>query len=281
MLAAETGGTIKLMTVGEDSATERLRALIRRVLQKGRVPADSISATAMGLAGSSSSSVREWAERVLHEEVSGTVRVRGDEEIALDAAFQGGPGILVIAGTGSNAVGRGAQGALVRAGGWGPMIGDEGSGNWIGNEALRMGLHAHDRQVDTCLLREIQHFWHLRDLGELVAFANRRPRPHFAELTTVVARCAENGDGLALSVLERAGEELAAIVSLVASKMAAAGCTAEDSQHVAFTGSVLGKIRAVRRSFVEHLRVSLPHAQVREDEVDALEGALWQARRGA
>ena len=280
VLARETGPTVKLMQVGEQVATERLSDLVGRALGAAGLAGSQIERTVVGIAGLSSSAVREWCIRVLAKTVSGKVVLAGDEEIALDAAFGGGPGILIIAGTGQNAIGRCADGSTVSAGGWGPVIGDEGSGYWIGLEAIRAGLRAHDRGVDTCLLREIEQFWDLPDLGSLVAHANERSRPDFAGLTGVVVRCAESGDGLALSVLERAGEELAGFVSLVASKMAACGCAAGDAAQVAFTGSVLGKIRPVRQAFIEHLKAALPHAEVREEAVEAIEGALWRARRG-
>ena len=204
----------------------------------------------------------------------------GDEEIALDTAYRDGPGILIIAGTGANAVGRCTDGTVVGAGGWGPMVGDEGAGNWIGMEAIRAGLRALDRNVPTCLLREVQAFWKLESLGELVARVNDSARPNFSELCELVARCAEEGDALAASVLERAGEELAGLVALVASKMQAAGCEPTDVYRVAFTGSVLEKIPRVLRSFTEHLKAAIPQAVVAEQAVDSLEGALWRARRG-
>src|SRR5580693_4239526 len=115
-----------------------------------------------------------------------------------------------FAGTGSNVMGRCANGTRVSAGGWGPMLGDEGSGHWIGVEAIKAALRAEDRGVATCMLKDIESHWGLHSQGELVAYANRRTRVEFAELTAVVARCAEKGDGLAASVLERAGQELAA-----------------------------------------------------------------------
>src|SRR6202012_6255611 len=96
----------------------------------------------------------------------------GDEQIALDAAFRGGPGVLVIAGTGSNIVGRCADGTTHTAGGWGPMLGDEGSGHWIGVEAIKSALRAQDRGVETCMLKDIERHWGLYNQGELVAFAN-------------------------------------------------------------------------------------------------------------
>jgi N-acetylglucosamine kinase-like BadF-type ATPase len=283
-------GTVKLMNVGEEVATHRLKALVQEAAEDAGVALNGdgrrsgVAHTCMGLAGVRSETVRRWADTTLRAVLGGDVLLCGDEEIALDAAFHGGPGVLVIAGTGSNVMGRCSDGRLVHAGGWGPMLGDEGSGHWIGLEAVRVGLRALDRGVETCLLRETVGFWDLGDmeegLGLLVAKANHRPRPDFAELTAVVASCAEAGDELAIGVLERAGEELAAQVRLVMSKMKTSGCAATDTTRVAFTGSVLGRIARVRRAMEEQLRVAMPEVEVAQEAVEPLEGALWRARQG-
>jgi len=234
-------GSVKLMNVGESIATGRLQELLHIAAKDAGVGLDSVERTCFGLAGTSSEAVREWAMETLRETVSGEVLLSGDEEIALDAAFEGGPGMLVIAGTGSNVVGRCSDGSLHTVGGWGPVVGDEGSGTWIGLEAVREGLKAIDRGVETCLIPEIQRFWGLEDLGQLVAMANQRPRPDFAELAGLVAKCAAEGDALAVKILERAGEELAAQVRLVVEKMKAGGCAAgecdcEDCRSEEFDG---------------------------------------------
>lgn len=157
------------------------------------------------------------------------------------------------------------------------MLGDEGSGHWIGLEAIRAALRAQDRGVATCLLKEIESFWSLANQGELVAYANQRERVVFSELALVVARCAADGDALAVSVLERAGQELAEQVRLVASKMHQAGCTAGDALQVAFTGSVIEKIARVRKSMEEALVAAFPGISVAQAAVLPLEGALWRA----
>lgn len=280
VLGQSSGPTVKLMNVGEQAATEALRTMIREALGSAGVAGDSIACTCFGLAGSSSAEVRRWAEATLGELVSGPIIITGDEQIALDAAFRGGPGVLVIAGTGSHVTGRCASGTAVGAGGWGPVLGDEGSGTWIGLEAIRACLRARDRGVETCLLREIQQAWGLGDLGSLVAKANLRERPDFASLTTIVTECADKGDVLAQGVLEHAGEELATQVSLVISKMRAADCAAGDASRVAFTGSVLGRIPRVLRAMQEHLRAAWPDISVDSSPVQPLEGALWRARQG-
>jgi glucosamine kinase len=284
VLARASCGTVKLMRVGEAEATARLLGLLDEISIAAGVPLSEVSRTCMGLAGLSIAAVREWAEKRLSESVGGTLELCGDEEIALDAAFRGGPGILVIAGTGSNFVGRvvvdaGGDTDIVAkywVGGWGPMLGDEGSGYWIGVEAVRAGLWGRDRGVPTRLLEEIQEFWGLESLGELVEKGNGEPRAEFAELAPLVARCAREGDELAAAVLERAGQELAEQVVLVHLKMMEAGDIGEVG--VAYTGSVLERIDAVREAMVAALKESAPGLRVMVGAVDSLEGALWRAR---
>jgi glucosamine kinase len=304
VLARATTGTVKLMRVSEEEATARLHAMLTEVADAAGVSLSQIARTCFGLAGLSSPAVRAWASRALCKSVSGELLLCGDEEIALDAAFSGGPGILVVAGTGSNAIGRTADGSLFGAGGWGPVLGDEGSGTWIGLEAIRAARRAHDRDplgnsnraepgddlgcVSTSLLREIERHWNLNSLGELVALGNRRadanhPASDFASLAPVVAHCAEQGDTLAAEVLTRAGVELAELVALVFRKMTTAPTPtlAEPAAiGVAFTGSVLTHIAPVRAAMTARLAGTLPAVCVRQSPVDPLEGALWRARRG-
>ena len=132
VLARATTGTVKLMRIGEAEATAQLKAMLAEVAATAGVSLDQVTRTCFGLAGISGPAVRAWADKSIAELVGGELLLCGDEEIALDAAFAGGPGILVVAGTGSNAIGRSVTGEIFGAGGWGPVLGDEGSGTWIG-----------------------------------------------------------------------------------------------------------------------------------------------------
>jgi N-acetylglucosamine kinase-like BadF-type ATPase len=286
VLARASTGTVKLMRVSEQEATARLQAMLAEVAVAAGVSLGQVTRTCFGLAGVSGPAVQAWARRTVTAVVAGELILYGDEEIALDAAFAGGPGILVIAGTGSNAIGRSASGEHFGAGGWGPVLGDEGSGYWIGRESIRAALRAQERTgvggVSSCLLREIERHWELGSVAELVAMANQRTfsggasPPDFAALAPVVARCAERGDALAAGILERAGEELAELVSVVFHKMHAG----PTEIGVAFTGSVLAQIATVRGAMVARLAVAVPSARVRDAAVDPLDGALLRARHG-
>lgn len=279
VLARSVTGSVKLMRVGEAEATSRLRGLLEDVSRASGVGLDKIAHTCIGIAGYTIEAVREWVQREITAMVGGDLLLLGDEEIALEQAFRGGPGILVIAGTGSNIMGRTADGTFYGAGGFGPAIGDEGSGYWIGQEGLRAGFWARDRGVPTTLLAAIGEFWKLKSIGEIIEMANARPAPDFPALAPVVVKCAEEGDDMAAAVLERAGTELAEQVALVALKMNESG--PQSSLGVAYIGGVLEHIAAVRTSMIEALGNSAPQCHVLEGAVDALEGALWRARQAA
>ena len=279
ILGRVSTGSIKLMRVGEAEATARLRKMLSEVSVASGVNLREVTRTCIGLAGFTIAAVREWAVREIGAVVGGEILLSGDEEIALDGAFSGGPGILIIAGTGSNFVGRAADGTKYNAGGWGPALGDEGSGFWIGQEALRAGVWAKDRDVATILLDEIGAYWGTESLGEIVEKANERPGPDFAALAPLVAKCAEAGDELAQAVLARAGEELAEQVALVALKMSESGPQKEIG--VAYTGGVIEHIGPVRQSLIAALKRSTPQATLMEGAADSLKGALWRARNKA
>ncbi len=267
-------GTVKLTRVGQEVATERLRGLLVEAATDAGVNLREVMRTCMGLAGFSIAEVREWAARVVGESVGGEVEVCGDDEIALDAGFRGGPGVLVIGGTGSSVMGRCADGTRFTCGGWGPGVADEGSGFWIGREAVRQGFRAMDRGIETGLVEAVRLAWGVADAGAVVGFANARPGPDFAALVPAVVACAEAGDEVAKDLLRRAGEELAEQVGVVWAKMQARG---EVCDGVAYTGSILEKVGLVREAMVQALP---PGLRLMEAAVNSMDGALWRAREG-
>jgi N-acetylglucosamine kinase-like BadF-type ATPase len=276
ILGRAVTGSIKLMRVSEAEATTRLRAMLAEVSLTAGVDLKDVTQTCIGLAGLSINTVRNWAEREISSIVGGKLLLTGDDEIALDGAFRQGPGILIIAGTGSNVLGRTADGTVYHAGGWGPALGDEGSGFWIGQEALRAAFWAKDRSVPTTLLAAIQKLWSTESIGETVEKANAHPGPDLPALAPIVVECADAGDELAAAVLQRAGIELADQVSLVALKMKESG--SRRKIEAAYTGSVLEHISQVRTAMIAALKKNSRNVVVREGAVDALEGALWRAR---
>jgi glucosamine kinase len=275
-LAFAEHGSIKRLRVGAEIAEANLRMLLADVFaQAGKV---SVAAASIGVASASMPGVHEWIEAVLQEFGVTRIEVVGDQIIALDAAFKGGPGILQIAGTGTNCIGRAPDGGGESAGGWSSRLGDAGSGYWIGLHALRRALAAHDREEPTRILETVGRIWRTPTLDALVNVGDSTPGPDFAALAPAINQLAEEGDAVAAGVMAQAAKDLIESVLLVRAKLwRKHNLTAEVP--VAWIGSVIGKARLVREPFFAGLRAAAPAMPICEKEVAGIEGAIWRAQR--
>jgi glucosamine kinase len=275
VLGRAQGGSIKRLRVGAEAAEENLRALLRDVFDAAGV--SHVDAVSAGVASASMPGISDWITEVFRDFGIQNSEVVGDEVIALDAAFHGGPGILQIAGTGSNCIGRTATGQYESAGGYSSVLGDEGSGYWIGLHAIRQALHAYDRGEPSMILDRVAAAWGTATLEELVDLGNAIPGPDFAALAPVISITAEEGDEVATRVLLQAAADLADFILLVRHKLRQRHGITEEVP-VAFTGSVLEKTHIVRARLTDLLKQSAPNMLFSQDGVIAVEGALWRAQ---
>ncbi|MDR7865893.1 MAG: BadF/BadG/BcrA/BcrD ATPase family protein [Sporomusaceae bacterium] len=145
--------------------------------------------------------------------------VNSDARIALAAGLgDRGEGIVLIAGTGSIAYGRTRGGEIIRAGGWGHLVSDEGSGYDIGRQAIARGLKAAEgRDIPSPLLEHIIARLGVADIAGLIAFiySPAAAKADIAALATTVAAAAAEGDELAAAILADAAVELAGLVCSV------------------------------------------------------------------
>jgi len=276
VLAFAENGSIKRLRVGAKAEEANLRAILEDVFAQAGVKG--VRAASAGVASASMPGVKQWITGVFAEFGVEHSEVVGDEVIALDGAFKGGAGILQIAGTGSNCIGRAPDGGRESAGGWSSRLGDEGSGYWIGLHAVRRGLRAYDREEPTRILETVGGIWKTKTLEELVNLGDSTPGPDFAALAPAVDKLAEEGDAVALEVLKQAADDLVDSVLLVRAKLRRKhGLCVEVP--VAWIGSVIGKSRLVRKAFFIGLQAAAPEMPVRDTEVAGIEGAVWRAQQ--
>lgn len=276
VLAFVENGSIKRLRVGVEAAEANLRAILQEVFAKAGVK--SVKAASAGVASATMPGVKEWITAVFSEFGVERSEVVGDEVIALDGAFKGGQGILQIAGTGSNCIGRVPGGGRESAGGWSSRLGDEGSGYWIGLHAIRRALNAYDREEPTRILDTVGGIWGTKTIEELVNLGDSTPGPDFAALAPAIDQLAEEGDVVALGVLRQAATDLSDSVLLVRAKLRRKHNLAAEVP-VAWIGSVIGQSRLVREQFFAGLHASAPQMPVRETEVAGIEGAVWRAQQ--
>lgn len=279
-LARVRSGTIKRMRTDADTAAGNLNQALRDLSQQSGLDLRAVARTCVGTAGETVPLVTDWLKHELSTRVGGELLILGDVEIALDAAFPGQPGILVLAGTGSNVAGRTPQGKIMNVGGWGPVLADQGSGHRIGQQALRAIFLAIDGGVETSLLPSVLDFWKLHSISDLVAFANATPSPDVSQLVRIVLACAEQDDDVARSVLAEQGRELAHIVGLLIQRMRSSANDPAFAPPLAFAGSIMEKVPPVRQALVQAVQESFPDVIATSGVVDPVEGAIWRARNG-
>jgi N-acetylglucosamine kinase-like BadF-type ATPase len=137
--------------------------------------------------------------------------VANDALVALVAGAGDGPGVVMIAGTGSIVYGRNAANRAARAGGWGHVLADEGSGYWIGRRALAAVMRQGDgRGPATALTRAVLDYFHIARPTDLVRVVYSRDLPlaTVAAVAPLVEAAREGGDPLAAEILARAADEL-------------------------------------------------------------------------
>jgi glucosamine kinase len=277
IFARLTGGTCKIQRVGRELATEALQETVRGALSAATIPANKIKHCCIGISGASQIEVAEWSKQTLVALLpKAGVTVVGDNVIAHEAAFHGGPGVLLIAGTGSIAYGRNEIGETARAGGMGPLTSDEGSGYWIGQTAVDAVVRVENSDhSDAVLLSTISEAWRASSRGDLAQMAKREPAPDFAALFPRVLSAADGGDPLALEIMKNAGEELAKLALVVIAKL---WPESKSSMQIAGAGGVLTNSPQVREALQHAVYAKRPQAVYGKQVVDPILGALFLAR---
>jgi N-acetylglucosamine kinase-like BadF-type ATPase len=212
------------------------------------------------------------------------ILVVNDALIALEAGAPGAPGVVIISGTGSIAYGRNADGEAARAGGWGYVLGDEGSGYWIGRAALRAVLRAADQRGPatqlTPMLLEYFGVSHPHALLHHVYHQNLKPAA-IGALAECVQRAFTADDPIAVGILAGAAEELEAGAMSVAKRLGLVG----TSFSFILSGGIFRAVPWLQNELVRRLAIRAPGTTVTLLEREPAEGAvvlaIQEARGGA
>jgi N-acetylglucosamine kinase-like BadF-type ATPase len=277
---ARAGGA-NLQADGELHVEKVLHRVMEEALGERREPPAAIG---LGMAGVDRDEDRAILIEVMRRiGYKARTLVVNDALIALVAGVGDEPGIAIVAGTGSIAYGRNARGHAARAGGWGYVLGDEGSGYWIGRHALRAVLrHADGRGPETALTPKIlEHFDVARpqDLIHQVYYGSPRPSA-IAVLASYVQRAADEGDRASREILERGSAELAQCAASVARRL---GMENERCTFV-LAGGMFRVVPRLAARIAEHLASLAPSARAEVLAVEPAVGAVrlaWAEARGS
>ena len=275
-LAVVSGPGSNVVRLGEEQACAGLRETLAQACSEAGISPLRVQSVCVGAAGATSQEIAALIKKTISQALpNASVKVVGDMVIAFEAALRGLPGVIAISGTGSIAYGCNSAEKTARAGGWGHRISDEGSGHWIGHAAVSAVMKSIDSGHETVLRERILRHWSLSSTDDLVRYANREPAPNFAELFEIVQQAAKERDVEASVLLNRAGVELAMLVSTVLHRL----WSPADVVRVVLAGGVFTNSPDVRTAFHTALRPIWPKAAVCFKITDPVVGALWMARK--
>ena len=268
--SARTTGA-NLQTTGPGRIERLLGQVMRDAVANHPVQ---VSAICIGMAGADRNSdfttVQQMVARLGY---AVPTLVVNDALIALVAGVGDAPGVVIVAGTGAIAYGRNADGLAARTSGWGYLLGDEGSGYWIGRRALRAVVRESDGrgQASTITQRLLQQFGVARAEDLIRSRQVRELEPaDIAALAAHVQLAAEGGDAIALSILADAAVELADAATAVIRRLDLTGATFS----VVLAGSFFKAARGVGEGLAKRLADVAPGASTMVLEAEPAIGAI-------
>ncbi|HWQ34539.1 MAG TPA: BadF/BadG/BcrA/BcrD ATPase family protein [Blastocatellia bacterium] len=225
--------------VGLESAVSAIVKAVHEACHRAGITPQQITAACFGLAGVSHPDHHRTMLDALKAALPiSEILLETDARIALAGATDNRPGVVIIAGTGSIACGINSQGEFARAGGWGPVMGDEGSGTYIGKRALEVVMEAYDgRGRRTRLTDAVLKHFRIKSPAELpgvIYNTNIQAMREVAQLSRVVVQAAEAGSRMAQEILREAADELARAAVAVITQLR----MQSDSFRVACVGGV-------------------------------------------
>lgn len=282
-LGRAISGASSLMHCSPQEVERHLAEAIHTALQQAGIGhQDVCRAVCGGFAAAGRSSVRLTLQQMLQTLLPRVPQIiLPDVRIAFEGATAGKPGVVVIAGTGSIALGRTESGEEKRAGGWGPDISDEGSGYTIGRMATAAVLESFDGRRPPTLLRErLLKQWNVQDEDGIIERMRRPPgsagparRPPFGELLPCVLDAAGDGDAAALEILRAAGRDLAALALHVLKSL-----SFSEPPLICTAGGVFRHSPQVEEEFARVVTATLPLARIEPAHHSPVDGAILLAR---
>jgi N-acetylglucosamine kinase-like BadF-type ATPase len=276
IVASARAGGANLQAVGELELEKVLHGLMEQTIRSGHLPSLP-SAICLGMAGVDRAEDTDLVRAVMSRIGYGArILVVNDALIALQAAVGDAPGIVIVAGTGSIAYGRHRDGRAARAGGWGPVLDDEGSGYWIGRRALRAVMREADgRGEPTSLTERVLRYYGIKRAEELVRVVCQRElkASKIASLARLVQLAFDDGDRAAADILNRSAERLMAAAAAVTEQLE----MADEQFMFVLAGGTFQAVPWLRKQLSRTLATVAPRSSTMQLEKEPAFGAVQLA----
>ncbi len=270
------GGPSNEDAVGATAAVQALLGAAEDAIKRAGITRDQLGAAVLAIAGTNTESIAAHVRSARND----AWIVVNDVVGAWATATGAGPGVAVISGTGSNVFGVGPDGRAWRAGGWGHLLGDEGSGYWLGVQSIKAALR--DREAsgpETALSDAAPAFFGVSSVEALASLVYSKPltKGEIAAFAIETGKLAEHGDAVACELYERGARELGGQIAAVIDRTGLADRTGS------FPVGLIGSAFKAGPIFVEPLTRAVhgyaPAAQVKRVEMAPVGGSLLLALR--
>ena len=282
------GGPSNEDAVGVKASVEAVLEAADEAIGRAGIAQDDLGAAVLAVAGTDTDAVAHHLRTARTE----AWIVVNDVVGAWATATGAGPGVAAISGTGSNVFGVGPDGRAWRAGGWGHLLGDEGSGYWLGVQSIKAALRDRDASgPETALSDAAPAFFDMPSVEALAARVYSKPltKGEIAAFATKTAELAERGDAVARELYERGarelGEQIATVIRQTGLGAASRSDGAQDRRPAPFPVGLIGSAFKAGAVFVEPLvsvvHESAPEALVSVVEMAPVGGSLLLAARAS
>ncbi len=270
-------GPANPLRVGVETALGNIVKAVNEACDNGGVSRLDIVAATLGLAGVRRSDLRQRVrERFIESVGIRNTTVITDAEIALYAITGGGPGLVVIAGTGSICLGKNENGETAISGGWGPLAGDEGGGVGIAQTALHSVAKASDgRGIATTLSERASEYFRASGPENLIVaiYSPQVDNSRIAGFAQFVVEAAKEGDAVAMNIMQEAGSELGLAACAVIEKLG----LAKTKVPIGCVGSVFKAGKLLTKPMIETVRTIAPKAFLAEPKMPPAHAAAFMA----
>jgi len=267
-------GSSNHYSVGIERTVQHIQQATKTAIAAAGIEENTISSWGLGLAGACT----DAEQKLLHDAIAPLCPAANlviDEDVAAAqaGAFCGGVGAVCIAGTGANCFGINAERQRARVDGLGPLLGDRGSGYWIGEQTLRTVCKMADGIIaPSPLLDQVLAQLEVSDVAALVQLVYQPTfeRDRIAALAPIVMDLARQNDAASSSLLQAAGNELANTTLAVLQQL--------QLHQVAPVGGILSQQTLLRETYEANIKAVIPGAEIVEVQYDAVIGAALLAR---
>lgn len=269
------GGPSNYDDLGREVVRENISEAVRQARDMAGLGETPFASAFFGMAGvvtdQDRSAIRQIVSGIPAVDVDRAV-IDHDCRIALAGGLIGRPGMVLITGTGTSCFGQNAAGAKWLSGGWGYLISDEGSGYWLGLQALRLAAMAADGRVEAGRLSGlVMDYLQLAEARELMhrLYVQGLSRREIAQIAPMVFDAAQNGDLAALQLIEQGAGDLAVCVEAAARQLA----MLSDGCQIVQTGGLVNAGEIYLRPLRSAIMRKIPDAQFLKPELPPVFGA--------